>query len=383
MELGSENQNYSPSKVVDIKSIERELKNLWKQLTEEQEGEIKQPVTRVTVLNLIIYAPGETTYGRLNETVAELTKHHPGRVVLIVIEPDAAPTTLDAQVTAICHPTSGGRKQVCCEEVLVSAGAETVKGLPSLVDALLTPDLPTALWWRDLPRLDAPLFNRLASSSDHVILDSLYFEDPVKGLFQLDRFIKSNRHTSFSDLNWGRLTPWRSLIAAFFDVRDFNPYLFKLNDIAIEYGLGPRSDQAAPARAWLLAAWLASNLGWEFVAAARAEDHSERLLFQKGDRKIAVELRGQITDETRKGTLISVKLSADADPPAKFIVSKTEDRHRFETREEIAGVTSIGKVDRVDEFTEVYLVGAELELLGRDFHYEQALDTVAKIAAAR
>ena len=46
-------------------------------------------------------------------------------------------------------------------------------------------------------------------------------------------------NSAISDLNWGRITPWRELIAQFFDVTEYRPYLVNVNEIEIEHAVIP------------------------------------------------------------------------------------------------------------------------------------------------
>ena len=62
--------------------------------------------------------------------------------------------------------------------------------------------------------------------------------------------------TAVSDLSWTRLTPWRRLIAQFFDSPSLQPYLDRLTAVDIEH------DAGSAAQALLLAGWLAARLGW-------------------------------------------------------------------------------------------------------------------------
>ena len=40
-----------------------------------------------------------------------------------------------------------------------------------------------------------------------------------------------------TDMNWGRLTPWREMVAGFFDAPNMRPYLDRIGRINLEYAL--------------------------------------------------------------------------------------------------------------------------------------------------
>ena len=65
-----------------------------------------------------------------------------------------------------------------------------------------------------------------------------------------------------SDMNWGRITTWREMIAGFFDVPAQRPYLDEIGHVNIQYAItpGPREGRHGPVnrtQALLMAGWLA------------------------------------------------------------------------------------------------------------------------------
>ena len=136
--------------------------------------------------------------------------------------------------------------------------------VPSAVASLLLSDLPVYLWWRAVPPLADRVFNRLADLSDRVIIDSAAFADPHGDLASLAVLLRERtRGAAVSDLNWARLTTWRALVAAFYDVADYRPFLDRLDRMVIEYAPLAEDREAIPPRALLLGGWLASRLGWQ------------------------------------------------------------------------------------------------------------------------
>jgi len=62
---------------IDVRAIERELNDLWKQLAEDAEDEGHHAVTRTCVLNLIVVTGGGRAAEHATETVARLTARIP------------------------------------------------------------------------------------------------------------------------------------------------------------------------------------------------------------------------------------------------------------------------------------------------------------------
>ncbi|MFQ5990637.1 MAG: glucose-6-phosphate dehydrogenase assembly protein OpcA, partial [Candidatus Methylomirabilales bacterium] len=253
----------SGSETVSVQTIERDLRNLWEQMAEVSQAEQREPVMRACVLNLIVYAPGEQSVGEMGQIMAEVTTQHPSRIIVMLPNPEATQPHLNAWVTAQCYLAAGGRKQVCCEQIMITAEGGATDWLPSLVRPLLVPDLPVVLWWRNSPGAPSRLFNELLKTADRVIIDAATLGDPLEGLANIAAVIKQkDRWTAFSDLSWARLTPWRDLIAGFFDGPDYRPYLWRPDRVEIECRKKPADDQVIPGSALLMMGWLATRLRW-------------------------------------------------------------------------------------------------------------------------
>src|SRR6185437_9497492 len=105
------------------------------------------------------------------------------------------------------------------EQVVIEARGSAISYLPSLTDQLMLTDLPSFLWWvGDLSSSRSTLFERLTSLADRLVTDSSDFGALGTSMDQLYRLAR-RRHQPCapSDLNWARLTPWRELVAQFFD----------------------------------------------------------------------------------------------------------------------------------------------------------------------
>src|SRR5438552_12879245 len=103
-------------KPFDQRVIERELRDLWKPKNEEEAAK-KQTTTRACVLNLLIYEENADDLDKLNDTIIEITKHHPSRVILMSSRPNSLSEGFFAEVSALCHAVPGRGKQICAEQV--------------------------------------------------------------------------------------------------------------------------------------------------------------------------------------------------------------------------------------------------------------------------
>ena len=207
---------------IDIRAIERELNDLWKQLAEDANGEKQQAVTRTCVLNLIVVTGGGRAAEHATETVARLTARHPNRAFVISAAPSARKDVLDAWVQTHCQMPSPGRPQVCGEQISIEARGGAVDRVAGTLLPLLVPDVPVMLWWPHGEPAGDPRFLKFADVVDRVIVDSATFAAPEAGLARMAALLHhdggpSSAGTTISDLSWSRLTPWRELTAQFFD----------------------------------------------------------------------------------------------------------------------------------------------------------------------
>src|SRR5215470_15567283 len=87
---------------VDPSAIDRELRKMWS----EASSDPAHPVIRARILNLVIFVDagglGETT-----EAAAELAARHPSRTIIVGMNPEAAQSRMDAEVSARCNLSFG------------------------------------------------------------------------------------------------------------------------------------------------------------------------------------------------------------------------------------------------------------------------------------
>ena len=362
---------------IDVGAIEKELTSLWKQAGEDDGG-----VIRACLLNLLIYVPGTHLSSEVDDIVADITAAHPSRAILMIADREASEAYLDARVTSRCTLPTGESKQVCCEQVTLRAGGEQVNEVPSAVVPLLLSDLSVYLWWRAVPKLGDRVFKRLVDASDCVIIDSASFASPHKDLISLASVMReSPRWAAFSDLNWGRLGAWRGLLAGFYDVPQYRQPLDQLNTVVIEYG-PPAADQVTIApRALLLGGWLASRLDWKVVAGGTTRENASTIFqFQINNRKVTMTFTPTPNPAIKAGRLGRVRVtSGDA---AAFEITRSDDGNRIETEVRLGEEKKLQRVLSYENAAEAALVGIELEILGHDRVYEEAILAAGEMVMA-
>lgn len=356
---------------IDVGAIERELTSLWQQASDE-EG---HGVIRASILNLLVYAPKQADAELVNALLTGITAAHPCRAVLMIADRSEPEPKLQAQVTSRCTVPTDTSRQVCCEQVTITAGGSAVADVPSAVTPLLLSDLPVYLWWRAVPRIeDKALFQKLADISDRVIIDSAFFNDPHDDIAKMATVLNDTpRWTAISDLNWARLTAWRALLAGFYDIAEYRGELDLLERVVIEYAPATVDADVIPARALLLGGWLASRLGWRVKA-----DSLERTAglasfeFSADPQPVTIEFSHTGRD-IEPGHIAQVTLGCSNDKSGSFTVRRSQCGQRIETSIKSGDETRVQRVLSYEGMGEGELIAREIEILGHDRVYEQAV----------
>lgn len=366
---------FDAARGVDLARLEKELTAMWADASREGEVDEKPGMVRACVLNLIVYAPAHDGRERLDALLNEVYESNPCRALVIFADPAADAESIDAYVSTRCSLSRKGAKQICGEQVTIEAAGRAVERAASAVEPLLVPDVPVFLWWKDIPHYEDKLFERLVRVADRVVIDSASFDHPHDDLTSLAKVVGEHpEHMAVSDLNWGRLTPWRSLAASFWDVEEYRERLRELERVEIVYAAQPDGRGRIPAAALLLAGWLASRLGWKVDGAATvAEERGASFaLSAAGGRTVRLDLRAAEEACESGGELRSLTVSCGGGG-AEFRVEMKPCGTKLETVSTIgAGERALGRVINFEEQTEGRRLGGELAILTRDKVFEHA-----------
>lgn len=368
----------STTKGIDVGKIEKELAAMWKPASGAEGSNAESGVTRACALTLLVYATAAEDRAQIDEMLDEVNEQHPGRTLVLLADRQASESRLEASVSTRCRKLGGSGRQVCGEQVTIEATGAAVETVASALAPLLVPDVPVFLWWKDIPHYEDNLFNRMTRMADRVVIDSSCFDHPYEDLQRLNQIIKEHpQFMSASDLNWGRLTSWRTLIAGFWDVADYRPYLDRIDRLVVEYDPPDLAPGEIAPKALLIVGWLASRLGWSVTKESKREEPgSMNLQLRAGEREVNVELRAATSSEHGDGMLVSVMLSASG---AEFHVAFSDDRKKLQTEAKIDGHSAVGRVLSYEQKSEAQRLSRELSLLKRDVIYEQALASASQL----
>jgi glucose-6-phosphate dehydrogenase assembly protein OpcA len=249
-------QTFGTGMPVEIGKIERELKKLW-----EQGGET---MSRASLVNLAVYSEAAGSLQRNTQMISAIAEDHACRALVIAANPDAADDQVEAWISAHCHVSRAGSKQVCSEQISFTLGGSQAKLLPNILFSHLDSDLPLYLWWQEEFR--EPMDPQLWPWVDRLIYDSQLWQEFAAQMSLVEQAKKSaNERMVLCDLNWTRLVQLRLALAQFFDSPSGQDQLGNIQRVEISFAPDYRST------ALLLAGWFAAQLGWTLLEAPDEE----------------------------------------------------------------------------------------------------------------
>ena len=240
---------------IPLAQIESEFRKIW----EHAGGKEGEPVAfKASTLNLIVICNQKDLFGEIVTMVPEVTKSHPGRIIMVLLDPGQETDRITANISAFCHPPREDGRQICCELIILETGSDGAKHLSGTLLPLILSDLPVFLYSPDNLVLNSPHFEPLKKSIERVILNAPDIFDSLDSVYQyMDSVIKTSEYSKISDLEWSRLTPWREALARLFDGKEGEQKLNTISGINIHTGGAGYSSTGL-----FLAGWLASQLQW-------------------------------------------------------------------------------------------------------------------------
>jgi glucose-6-phosphate dehydrogenase assembly protein OpcA len=274
-------ETYSLGESVELGKIDRELKKLW----EQSEG----AMTRASLVNLAVYSEEPGSLEKNTQLIAKIAENHACRAIVIGADCKAKENRVEAWISAHCHVSRAGSKQVCSEQISFLLQGPCTSLLPSIVFSHLDSDLPFYLWWQE--EFCEPMDPQLWAWVDRVIYDSQAWKDFRSQLHLVETAQQEARQRIvLCDLNWTRLDKVRFALAQFFDHPASHHHFAKIKKARIDFAPGFRST------AVLFAGWLAAQLNWR---ADKATAHKLQFIGPT-DRKIDIKLRERSGEPIRE-----------------------------------------------------------------------------------
>jgi glucose-6-phosphate dehydrogenase assembly protein OpcA len=345
---------------VDVAAIERELAALWRQAGEKTQG-----VVRACLWNLIVRTDGDDLFERAKRLIGAIAPACPARVLMLRSGTPGTGHELEAWISANCHVAPGGGKLMCSEEVTIATRGRGDEHVPSLVRALLVPDVPTALYWAGPPPRDLTEARQLVEMSDRLIVDSGAAGAIVEQV-HLVKVRDAARRVRVSDLGWLRLAGTRVLLASFFDAPVGTDPLERLRTVRV---VGARGGTAT---ALLLLGWLMSRLGLGTARTTSAHEGRAWLLACKSG-EVRVEFVARDVETLGHGIL---EVVLEAEGGDRFAVT-AHGRESVELACNRLPTRTLAAIDRPDSELLVAALGGR----GNDPLFAQALARAVELLA--
>lgn len=403
-------------KQVALEHVEDELGRLWR-MSADNVRTSQNVNVRTSVLNLVVCVPDVEAAQRASTLIRDLSSTHIARVTLLILDSEAS-DGVAAWITTRSFPVISDVTRHTFEQITLMVSGSAVRSIEHITQPLLKPHLPVYLWWLNDPPSNAALFEALSKLSNRIIVDSSSFLTPETSLRDLSTLAQTFSESSLSDLNWGRITPWRELVAQFFDSAEYRPYLAGISSIEIDHAAEPfaqrtRTEQGdvSPnaACALLLAGWLEMQLGWHFDAskphpddehdattgtytwhmvrptgalpAQSSQTNGTKSVRSNSRAQAVVIIRPRIRSDMRPGSLCMVRITGTAaNRKAVFTINREDDPDHVLTSVSLEQETRPHRTVHIAATRKVSaLLHDELEIISRDHLYEDTLQEIREL----
>ncbi len=243
-------------RLVSPGQIQHQLDQIWESLETKN-------TTRACLFNLIFCSQKSARAPYIQKIAEKVVQKFPARVIFVAIDEEAKGDFLKQKYRSSL--SSQGEFDVACDYIQVKASGSFHDRVPFVVLPHLLPDLPVYLVWGEDPGKADPLYKELEQFANRLIFDSETATDmPHFATSLLERHNTS--HCDIADLNWARMESWREMLSMAFYAKDHLDQIQKAQKITVTYNA-----QQTPffchtqIQAFYLQAWLACQLGWQFV----------------------------------------------------------------------------------------------------------------------
>jgi glucose-6-phosphate dehydrogenase assembly protein OpcA len=367
--------------VIDTGKVHDELDRLWGEWSEAKRASNigsapEAALMRASTLNLIAIAATPKEAEWIEATVSSLTEFTPSRTVILVQSGAPKSGGLSIRVSVHEHSLAQGQAAIRFESVTIAAKRGSDELLASVTSPLLVAELPDFLW---LPRGEIAgnaLLSDLLEIADRVIVDTSTLQEPGGNLRYLADLARQPKPApKLTDLTWSRLTPWRQLLAQFFDQPAARACLDCVDEVAISYGAADDAGRDGLTAGLLTAGWLATRLDWRAPGELVRGRDGWRLTLRAGpkgrSREVLLSLRPTDSAPARS-CLGAVTLIAHGACAGVFTVERS-DEVGITTVSETPAMPKVSRMVYGRQQDDAYLLSQELRNFGGDQIYEEAL----------
>lgn len=364
---------------VALDDVEAELGRAWREgVAASASGQFGPLTVRASVLNLTAVATSVDEAASIARLLERLGAQHPSRTVIVVLPAESSGDTLAAWVKTTLLPLPVTGRQLIFEQITLTAGHRSARGIPAVVDRLLNSELPNFLWLLGEPRLRKSPCARMLAIADRLIVDSSCFVDLARTWRDLAEIVANESAAAVSDCAWNALGPWRELVAQFFDPPGLRPSLATIERISVAYEAPGRDGRSGLAKALLLLGWLCSRLGWRVTGVVPGGGASRTWQLASAGRTVAVSVEARQHDDG-SADLRQITIVAGGANAGTFQVTR-ESPSSLSTTVEVAGTPSPVRVSRALTDDGMSCAVQGLNQFGRDRVFERAMLHAAELA---
>ncbi|GAC1425835.1 MAG: glucose-6-phosphate dehydrogenase assembly protein OpcA [Ktedonobacteraceae bacterium] len=404
-------------KQVPTAQVEDELSHLWR-MSSDNVRTSQNVNVRTSVLNLVVCVSDVEAAQLASTLIRDLSSTHIARVTILILDSNA-PDMVATWITTRSFPVISDVTRHTFEQITLMVHGSAVRAIAQIVQPLVKPHLPVYLWWLNDPPNNPALFEAISKLSNRIIVDSSSFITPEESIRTLSTLAQTFPESGLSDLNWGRITPWRELVAQFFDTAEYRSYLAGIHTIEIEHAAGPFAEPTRTEMgdvspnstcALLLAGWLEMQLGWHYapdnphvkdkhetatgthtwhmirptgsLSAPLSNTNGSKSARTSSRTQANLHIRPRVRSDMRPGSLCMVRLTGTAgSKQAIFTINRENDDPNHvltsvaleqETRPK--RTVSMAATRKVST-----LLHDELEIISRDYLYEETLQEVREL----
>ncbi|HUI81194.1 MAG TPA: glucose-6-phosphate dehydrogenase assembly protein OpcA [Bryobacteraceae bacterium] len=228
----------------------KEMAEIWVQLAKSADEDASAGVLRSCSMTLVVVAQEGDDAMSVGETLAALMPEHPARTIVIWPKKDAP---LAAKVTAQCWMPFGQRRQICCEQIEITAPEGSMPDVASVIAPIAAPDLPLIVWCRCRRTFAEPGFGHLAEIAQKVVVDTSAWPDAKAAIASVAAM--ASRGVILGDLSWTHLTRWREMLSNVFENAEYVARLPEISRVRMRFHAGNIEVMAR-----YMAAWVVSSL---------------------------------------------------------------------------------------------------------------------------
>ncbi len=280
---------------IRIGDIEQELETLY-----SNNGGQEQ--VRACLFNLIVFSPTEERGGELHDIVGRITEKFPCRILFI--QNDTQKDQDYLRVIVSSAKIGSDNSAISCDFIKFFVSTSQLKRIPFVILPNIVSDLPVYLLWGADPTLEHEILPHLQNLATRLVFYSKWIENLQPFANRLLTYISASK-TEITDATWNTLSSWRDNIAQIFDTPEKQEDLRQTKTVKLTYVAGKKED-ATPAI--FLQGWLASQLGWKFLA--KESSHQKMyVLYKSKVSEISLELIPETRQDIQQGEIIAFELT--------------------------------------------------------------------------